>query len=226
MNFLTLLQICDTCPLDDLMADIPATVCPQNIGQVQRYVFARKSAGIVWDLVDDALNLPASIANNPVEDAAGWNILVAANDLTHIVRTPLIGGSSGITPGAARTEGGGDNTTLNGKKLNNGRDPADGVASYRSLTGEQIAAFRLIECIAEAGDLEVYMVNQSNKLIGRKEGDKFTGFSVEYFEFGGLDNKGLDNKDVNIMAFQLKSDWDEYKHFIAPTFSMLNPNVF
>jgi hypothetical protein len=219
-------SICDICPLDDLMVDIPNTTCPENIKQIQRYIFARKSAGIIWDLVDPALNLPASIVGNVVEVNTGWNVLVAAADLTHIVRTPLIGGSSGITPGATRTEGGGDNTTLNGKKLNNGKDPADAVASFRSLTGDQIAAFEKLECIAEAGDLEVYLINQSDKLIGRKNGNKFTGFSVEYFEFGGLTNTGLDNKDVNVMAFQLKAEWAQYKHFVTPTFSMLNPAIF
>ena len=226
MNFLTSLLICDSCPLDDLMVDIPNSTCPENIGQVQRYIFQRKSAGITWDITDKALNTPASIQISAVEDRDGWDVLIAAGDITHIVRTPLIGGDSVINPGSALTEGGGDNTTLNGKKLNNGRNPADGAARFDSLKKEQIAAFRKLECYAEANDLEVYFVNQSDKIIGSLVGNKFSGFDVQYFTFGNLDNQGFNSKDSNLMEFQLKSDWDESKHFITPTFSPLNTNTF
>lgn len=203
----------DCCPLDPSLTDIPASACPENIGQVQRYWFVRKGQ-VIWDIVTPANNVPATITGQAPEDAAGWNILFAAADDTHVVTSPLIGGDSTLTAGTTITQGGGDNSTLNGETLVNGINPTDGSARFDSLTGAQIAAFRKLAC--EGNGLEVYLISQEGKIWGSKVGDLVTGFDCTNVVLGSMSNAGFGTRDSNVLTFQLAFDWDETKYAITP----------
>ena len=203
----------DCCPLDPSLTDIPASACPENIGQVQRYWFVRKGE-VIWDVVTPANNVPATITGQAPEDAAGWNILFAAADDTKVVKSPLIGGDSTLTAGTTITQGGGDNSTLNGETLVNGINPTDGSARFDSLTGAQIAAFRTLAC--EGNGLEVYLVSQEGKIWGSKVGDLVTGFDCTNVVLGSMSNAGFGTRDSNVLTFQLAFDWDETKYAITP----------
>jgi hypothetical protein len=203
----------DCCPLDPSLTDIPASACPENIGQVQRYWFVRKGQ-VIWDVVTPANNVPATITGQAPEDAAGWNILFAAADDTKVVKSPLIGGDSTLTAGTTITQGGGDNSTLNGETLVNGINPTDGSARFDSLTGAQIAAFRTLAC--EGNGLEVYLISQEGKIWGSKVGDLVTGFDATNVVLGSMSNAGFGTRDSNVLTFQLAFDWDETKYAITP----------
>ncbi len=203
----------DCCPLDPSLTDIPASACPENIGQVQRYWFVRKGE-VIWDVVTPANNVPATITGQAPEDAAGWNILFAAADDTKVVKSPLIGGDSTLTAGTTITQGGGDNSTLNGETLVNGINPTDGSARFDSLTGAQIAAFRTLAC--EGNGLEVYLVSQEGKIWGSKVGDLVTGFDCTNVVLGSMSNAGFGTRDSNVLTFQLAFDWDETKYAVTP----------
>lgn len=203
----------DCCPLDPSLTDIPASACPENIGQVQRYWFVRKGQ-VIWDVVTPANNVPATITGQAPEDAAGWNILFAAADDTKVVKSPLIGGDSTLTAGTTITQGGGDNSTLNGETLVNGINPTDGSARFDSLTGAQIAAFRTLAC--EGNGLEVYLISQEGKIWGSKVGDLVTGFDCTNVVLGSMSNAGFGTRDSNVLTFQLAFDWDETKYAITP----------
>jgi len=222
MNFLTSLQICNTCPLADELDAIPSSLCPVNMGQIQRFFFVRKGE-VIWDSVTPANNIPASIASEVIEDATAWNTLFTASGALSgkTIYTPLIGGDSQITPGTELTEGGGDNTTLSGVILSNGTNPADGQARFDGLEAAQIKPFRKLNC----ENVEVYFVNQANKIIARKDGDLITGFPLLKLYFGTKDNAGLNSRDSNLMTFQLNSDYDEYLHVITPTFNALTISI-
>lgn len=203
----------DCCPLDPSLTDIPASACPENIGQIQRYWFVRKGQ-VIWDVVTPANNVPATITGQAPEDAAGWNILFAAADDTKVVKSPLIGGDSTLTAGTTITQGGGDNSTLNGETLVNGINPTDGSARFDSLTGAQIAAFRTLAC--EGNGIEVYLISQEGKIWGSKVGDLVTGFDATNVVLGSMSNAGFGTRDSNILTFQLGFDWDETKYAITP----------
>lgn len=203
----------DCCPLDPSLTDIPASACPENIGQIQRYWFVRKGQ-VIWDVVTPANNVPATITGQAPEDAAGWNILFAAADDTKVVKSPLIGGDSTLTAGTTITQGGGDNSTLNGETLVNGINPTDGSARFDSLTGAQIAAFRTLAC--EGNGLEVYLISQEGKIWGSKVGDLVTGFDATNVVLGSMSNAGFGTRDSNVLTFQLGFDWDETKYAITP----------
>jgi len=203
----------DCCPLDPSLTDIPASACPENIGQIQRYWFVRKGQ-VIWDVVTPANNVPATITGQAPEDAAGWNILFAAADDTKVIKSPLIGGDSTLTAGTTITQGGGDNSTLNGETLVNGINPTDGSARFDSLTGAQIAAFRTLAC--EGNGLEVYLISQEGKIWGSKVGDLVTGFDATNVVLGSMSNAGFGTRDSNVLTFQLAFDWDETKYAITP----------
>ena len=203
----------DCCPLDPSLTDIPASACPENIGQIQRYWFVRKGQ-VIWDVVTPANNVPATITGQAPEDAAGWNILFAAADDTKVVKSPLIGGDSTLTAGTTISQGGGDNSTLNGSTLINGINPTDGSARFDSLTGSQIAAFRTLAC--EGNGLEVYLVSQEGKIWGSKVGDLVTGFDCTNVVLGSMSNAGFGTRDSNVLTFQLAFDWDETKYAVTP----------
>ena len=208
------LFLLDCCPLDPALNDIPASACPENIGQIQRFWFVRKGK-VIWDITTPANNVPASIASNAPTVAAGWSVLFAASDNTHVVKSPLIGGESSLTAGTTITQGGGDNSTLNGETLVNGINPTDGSARFDSLTAGQIKEFRKLAC--EGNGLEVYLISQEGKIWGSKVGDLFTGFPAANVVLGTMSNAGFGTRDSNTLTFQLKSDWDESKHAVTPS---------
>ena len=206
----------DCCPLATSLTDIPASACPENMGQIQRYWFVRKGE-VIFDTVTPANNLPAAIAGvgNFPSVLAPWTILFALATSAHVVTSPLIGGESTITAGSTITQGGGDNSTLSGTTLINGINPADGSARFDSLTGAQIAAFRTLAC--EGTGLEVYLINQQGLIWGQQVGDLFTGFDVSNVVLGSMTNAGFGTRDMNTMTFQLDFDYDETKAAITPT---------
>lgn len=204
----------DCCPLATSLTDIPASVCPENIGQIQRYWFVRKGE-VIWDTVTPANNVPATITALAPTVLAGWTILFSAADDTHVVTSPLIGGDSSLTAGSTISQGGGDNSTLSGTTLINGINPTDGSARFDSLTGPQIAAFRTLAC--EGTGLEVYLINQQGLIWGQQVGDLFTGFDVSNVVLGSMTNAGFGTRDMNTMTFQLDFDYDETKAAVTPT---------
>ena len=204
----------DCCPLATSLTDIPASVCPENMGQIQRYWFVRKGE-VIWDTVTPANNLPATIAALAPTVLAGWTILFAAADDSHVVPSPLIGGDSTLTGGSTISQGGGDNSTLSGQTLINGINPTDGTARFDSLTGAQITAFRKLAC--EGTGLEVYLINQQGLIWGQQVGDLFTGFDISNVVLGSMTNAGFGTRDNNTMTFQLDFDYDETKAAITPT---------
>ena len=208
----------DCCPLDPSLTDIPASACPENIGQIQRYWFVRKGQ-VIWDVVTPANNLPTApstpdISGLDITLAAGWNLLFTATNEFKVVKSPLIGGDSTLTAGTTITQGGGDNSTLNGETLVNGINPTDGSARFDSLTGAQIAAFRTLAC--EGNGLEVYLISQEGKIWGSKVGDLVTGFDATNVVLGSMSNAGFGTRDSNVLTFQLAFDWDETKYAITP----------
>ena len=206
----------DCCPLASSLDDIPASSCPENIGQIQRYWFVRKG-NVVWNTSNssDPSQIPALINGNDVDVVAGWDLLSVQTDDTHVVYSPLIGGDSVITAGSTISFGGGGNDTLNGETYLNGINPADGSARFDSLTGAQITAFRKLAC--EGNGLEVYLISQEGKIWGKKDGDLFTGFDCTNVVLGTMTNNGFGTRDNNVLTFQLPFDWDEKKHAITPT---------
>lgn len=207
------------CPKPTALTSIDATTCPEELGQIQRFIFYRKGT-IRFDTADPSSvkQIPASISGvgNLPTVLAPWTILLALATNDKAILTPLLGGDSSITPGTQNTFGGGDNSTLNGQIYSLGFNPADGTARFDSMTAAQTAAFKLLVC----EDLEMIMINDSGQLIGERDTvdtDLWHGFNVSNVAFGGRNVQGFATRDNNVMTFQLDDDWDTKYEKQTPT---------
>ena len=65
------------CPKKNILTDITGTLCPENLGQIQRLWFVRKSGAVQWDTVDPTATGKSSaiVQPNLPTVLAGWNAL-------------------------------------------------------------------------------------------------------------------------------------------------------
>ena len=193
------------CPVATALTTITATTCPEELGQIQRAFFVRKGE-VVWDTATaGAANVPATITGDLVTVIAGWNILKIAADSTKVVFAPLFGGDITVSPSEAVTQGGGDNSTLNGQVLFVNFPDSSFSARYDQLGATQTADLKLLVC----EDLEVYFVNDSGDIIGdASTTGTFKGFDCTNVALASRNVAGFATRDSNVMTFQLDADWD------------------
>lgn len=186
---------CD-CPNPTAIESIPDADCPFDIKQVQKVVFQRRGN----EFLTDTIKVEAS-----------WTPLLTATDDTKVTSTPLIGGNPLITPGGAITEGGGDNSTLNGEEDVTGSNPSLFTADFKSITPAIEKAIKSLMC---EKNLQVYFITEENKIIAYNDtdimdADTHTGFPISAMYFSDRDNQGFGKKDVNQLRFSLKAGWSE-----------------
>ena len=186
-----------SCPAPTSLTEIPDQDCPINLKQIQRYAFQR--GGNSFDL--------AAVPPTDIKLLADWQAFQAALDSTKIVVSPLIGADPVITPGDAITNGGGDNTSLNGVEEVDGTNPSAASATFKSLSPEIEKAMKALMCEL---DLTVYFILQGGRIAAKNLGaDKYSGFNAQSFFFGDRGNEGFATKDTNLMSFQLPAGWSE-----------------
>jgi len=209
-----------SCPLPTELASIDATTCPTELGQIQRFILVRKG-GLRWDTVDPTVagkTTPVALTTLSYTPAlvGGWTLLNALTDDDKTIFTPLIGGDPQINPQEPLFFGGGGNDTLNGEKYFVKFLPSDGTARFDSLTAAQTKQLKALAC----DDLEIYLINDSGAIIGKRDpddADLFYGFNVSNFTLGGRSVQGFATRDSNTVTFQLDDDWDEDFEAITPT---------
>jgi hypothetical protein len=211
------------CPIPTALTAITATSCPEELGQIQRFIFVRKGE-VVWDTVTPANNVPATITLDAptatVGGTKGWSILIPAADDTKTILSPLVGGDPVINPGEQITQGGGDNSTLNGQVYHVAFNPAEGSFRFDSMTAQQTYELKLLVC----EDLEVYLINADGDIIGHRDRDSsgvnedtWHGFPITNAAFGGRSVQGFASRDSNVLTLQLNDDWDSYFEKQTPT---------
>ena len=194
------------CPKGASLTEIPVDAdCQTNLEQVQKLLFQRP--GYQFDTTAGAG------ATDPATKA-DWLALIAAVDDTKVVVTPLIKGEPVITPGEAITNGGGDNSTLNGVEEFNGVNPSVFTGLFKSLASATKRAMVELEC----EDLVVYMVNQYNQIIANEIAPGiFEGFPVPAgFFLSDRGNNGFGTKDTFAVRFSLAPRWDNYLAIVEP----------
>jgi hypothetical protein len=203
------------CPVPTALTPITATTCPVDIGQIQRAWFVRKGE-VIWDLAAGATNIPAANIPNLPTVLAGWLFLKTTGDDAQVVYGPLFGGDITVTPESAVTQGGGDNSTLNGAVYHVNFPDSTFSARFDQLSALQTADMKLLVC----EDLEVYFVNDDGDIIGNEENTGFiTGFDCSNVALASRSVQGFATRDSNTVTFQLDPDWDT-------TFTKLTPTNF
>ncbi len=124
------------CPLPTELQDIGAQGCPFNVGQIQRVIITRANNSV----------FPVTIASSDPAVIGTWTPLLSANDDTKVVKTPLVGGNPAIVGGSAITQGGNDNSTLNGEVEVTGTESSVFTADFKDLEPAIARAIKLLKC--------------------------------------------------------------------------------
>lgn len=204
------------CPDDGILEDIVDSNCPFDLKQIQRLAFATRGK-VLWDSADGTgtgNGLPASASTAQVDTLADWQARRTAIDDTKIIVSPLIGGEPIIKAGDPITEGGGDNSTLNGVKEVTGTNPSEFSCKFKSLAPEQEVGMKKVQCKTA----EVYFFNEAGKIICQKlPGTKnHKGFIMQSFFFSDRNNEGYGTKDKHDLSFSLVKGWSENLVVVEP----------
>lgn len=202
------------CPDDGILTEIPNSNCPFDLKQIQRLAFATQGK-VLWDsATGGGLGDGVPVTTAQVDTLADWDARRTAVDDTKIIVTPLIGGDPIIEAGDAITEGGGDNTTLNGVIDVTGTNPSNFSATFKSLEPAQEKAMKQAMCKAT----EVYFFIEGGKIACEKL-DGLTnhrGFKVQSLFISDRNNAGYGTKDTHTISFSLPAGWSENLAIVKP----------
>ncbi len=194
------------CPGLSELAAIPAFTCGENLGQIQKIIFQRRQA--TGSPTFATLILPQTLAN--------WTALLTETDDTKVVATPLF--ENFIIPAVeAITEGGDDNTTLNGVPLVVGASTISVTGNFRSIPAAILRALKAYNC---EPNLTVFFVNEFDKIIGRSTtsaSTDFRGIPISEFFIGDGGNEGKNTQDKTMFRFNLNYGWRDNLKFVTPT---------
>lgn len=200
------------CPPSAALTTIPAQLCPENWGQIQRLAFQRKQA------------VPSFTATT-IKAIATWTPLLTATDATKVVITPFIAGIV-IPTGEILKEGGNDNTTINGIPRLTGLGHVAVTAKPQSLSAAVRAALQTLasESAVSPGftNLWVYYINQYNQIIANDDGSGFDAYNVM---IGDTGSEGLNKLNENNFSFDLAPGWSKAATIYTPTGSFKPLNL-
>lgn len=196
------------CPKPAALKTIPKATCPENIGQIQKIIFQRP--GFVFDSSDDS----------DYTLLASWTPLLTAVDDTKIVVTPWL--ENVIIPQSEPiTEGGGDNTTLNGRAINVGETNPLMTGNYRMIQSAIVDAMKALGC----EDLVMYFINEFDQLVVKNVSSplsplvKVTGIPCFGAFFSDLGNEGKNTQDKGNFSIGMDYGWRSNIVIAKPAFS-------
>lgn len=189
------------CPAPSEIADIPAFDCGEDFGQIQKLVFQRRQS-----VASFATLVAAGTLSN-------WTTLKGATDSTKVVSTPFF--ENFVLPAVeAITEGGDDNTTLDGVAVVVGQTTPIATGNFRSLPSAIFEAIQLYNC---EKDLTVYMINEFGKIIGYSaNGTTFQGIPVSEFYIGDKSINGKNTQDKNMFRVAFRAGWSKKIKLVTP----------
>lgn len=186
-----------SCPTPTAIGEIGAITCPENVGQIQRLVFARSI---------DIATVAALILE------ATWTALFAAANDTHAVFTPLIDNPV-AEPGGVITVGSG-NEVRNGIPIIVGNEPTKFTFTLRQFPASVIRSLKELMCEPE---LEVMFVQEDSKFVHVINGVLVEGFPIYGFRVSDKKIGGFNALDEHTLEFSMKENWSDYLTITDPT---------
>lgn len=198
------------CPAPASLSDVLRATCKENLGQIQRFIFQRQDAAENHFTVTTGFGLINVLAN--------WTPLWIASDNTKVVSSPYVEGFV-IPKTEAVTEGGGDNSTLDGIEMVIGANAATAIGQIAETPSKILASLRKLMC---EPDLQVYMINQFGQIIGRDllpnaPGTSVTGIPIRSFFVSDAGNDGLNTRDKADIRFGLEYGWRDNLAIVKPS---------
>lgn len=202
------------CGESDIHEEIVESECAFDLKQLQKVAFATRGK-VLWDSASGGgLGDGFPQIDSQVNLLADWQARRTAVDNTKIIVTPLIGGDPIIEAGEEITEGGGDNTTLNGVEQNTGVNPSKFSTMFRSLTPEQERGLKKVKCRTS----EAYFFNEDGDIVCVKVPgtENHRGFIMQSYFFSDRNNEGYGTNDKHTMRFSLPKGWSENLTIVKP----------
>lgn len=191
-----------SCPAPASLVSIPNFDCKENLGQIQRLVFQRR--GWVFQSEDGIGGITVK---------ASWDPLITSTGNDKIVCTPFVEGFS-IPSGEPITEGGGDNSTLDGAEIVLGAGSITSEGFFRSIPSHVAEALQALNC---EGDLAVYMVNEYGQLIAEEHvTGKYRPFPVNFVWIGDPSNEGKNTHDKTPIRMNFIGGWRKKLRLLTP----------
>lgn len=191
------------CPVGQSISDITKQDCKTSMGQIQKLYFQRRyaSAGVLNEI-------PAA----DIVTKTAWQALLTATDSTKVTVSPEISNPE-TEPGAARTFGGGDNTTVGGMAIITGREPTTFTAALYELDQAIIKQMKTYQC----EDISVFFIDEYGNigcLVSKTGGNPvapthYRGVPVRSFFVGDKDFGGFNDPDSNALSFSLEPNWSD-----------------
>lgn len=195
------LAIC-SCPPLSALPDLSEVTCGEDFGQIQKFVFQRRQSGAGTFTTATALLI------------ATWTPLFAETDDTKVQSTPFF--ENFVIPGGeAITEGGDDNSTLDGIPIVVGQAAPAGSGRFRSLPTANFEELQKYICEV---DMTVFMINEAGKIIGyNPTGTQFHGIPFTNFFIGDKSIAGKNTNDFNPFTIAFRPGWSKKLKFLTPT---------
>lgn len=196
------------CPLPTAIGDITSQDCPVNFSQIQKIILQRE--GFVF----------TGTTPNDINLLSDWQTLFTATDDTKAQITPFIYNPV-ITAGEPVTNGGGDNTTLNGVEELVGVNPSSFTSELRSINATVERELKKFVCETK---LVAYFINKNGKIICKETAEgssEYTGIPIQNLFVGDRTVNGLNTKDINAFNFSLAEGWSNLVSLQIPAFNPL-----
>jgi len=193
-----------SCPAPTAIGDITAQTCGENLDQIQKIIFQR--SGYEFD----------GTIGKDITLLADWQTVTGAAGDTKAQITPFVY-SAAIAAGDAITNGGGDNSTLNGIAELVGANASSFTGIFKSLNAASITELVAYAC---ENDLVAYFVTKNQKIVAKEVSTGvYTGLTIQSLFIGDKTNNGFGTKDENAISFFLPDGWSKDYAVTSPVFN-------
>ncbi len=195
------------CPEAAAITALTPVTCGENILQVVKYGFQRAQAAAPFPTQDATAGGAALLAS--------WTALKAAVDATKIQFSPQFCESLVIPPIEAITEGGDDNSTVDGIENVIGAGNAVVIGMFRSIPGSALLELKAYNCEL---NLTIYLVNENGQVIGHSEdGTTFEGIPIDGYFIGDGGNEGKNTEDKTSFRWSFRYGWRDKLAYVTGT---------
>lgn len=198
------------CPAAAALTTIPAVVCTETFGQIQKVAFQR-----LYDSLGAKNKFTSTAA---ITALASWTPLLAAADSTKIVVSPYIQAPTNEA-GAARTFGGG-NETLGGVEEIIGREPNPFTGVLRKIPQSIIKILKELQCESWGDNLGVYLFDENGNIEALQDEATATTYypiPIRSLFIGDKSHGGLEAPDSNAISWTFLPNYSDDLAIITPT---------